>query len=166
MVYDADSSYTCNDIPYLGNGTVELPRGTTHGECFALELSKPYKRNGRTVTTDNCFSSFPLALDLRKRGMEFLGTIRQKPYVPKELMSMKLKKGKSVTVYNYDKNDTSLSHQDSNNKQVQLFSTIHHQPTIVEKVKKDVQMFYNATKGSVDTFNRLYSSATCRRKTR
>lgn len=165
MVCDADSSYMCNAIPYLGKGTVELPRGTTHEEYCTLELTKPYIRKGRTVMTDNWFSSLPLALELRKCGMEFVSAIRQKSHLPKELMSIKLEKGNSVAVYNYN-NVTFLSHQDSKNKRVQLLSTIHHRPTVVEKVKMDVQMFYNATKGGVNTFDRLCSSATCCRKTR
>lgn len=96
--------------PYLYKGTVELPRGTMRGEYFTLELTKPHIRKRRTVTTDNWLSSLPLALKLRKRGMEFVGPIREKPHLPKELLTMKLEKGNSVGAYNYNKNVSFLCH--------------------------------------------------------
>ena len=47
-----------------------------------------------------------------------------------------------------------------------ILSTSHHNPSVIEKSKTELQMFYNATKGGVDTFDQLCSLTNCIRKTR
>lgn len=155
----------CNALPYLGKGSVQLPKGKTHGEYYLTQLSAPFARRGRTVTSDNWFSTLDGAMSLRANGLEFVGTIKPKPYLPKGVFSTKLKVGESVAVFNYDKKVTLLCHRASTSKRVQLLSTLHHNPSVIEKVKTDVQMFYNATKGGVDTFDQLCGKTSCIRMT-
>ena len=166
MMCDAESHFLCNAIPYLGKGTVDLSTYKTHGEYYIMELTAPFPRHGRVVTTDNWFSSLQAAVSLRKKGLDFVGTIKDKPYLPKPLTQMKIKVGESVALYHYEKNITHITHQANRNKKVQLITTIHHRPTVVEKVKTDTQMFYNATKGGVDTFDQLCANTSCIRSTR
>ena len=165
MLCDADTHFMCNAIPYRGKGSVELPRGMCHGEHYIMELTRPFTRRGRTVTTDNWFSTLQGAMSLVEKGIEFVGTIKPKPYLPKALMDQKLKVGESVAVFNYEQKVTLLCHMGSKTKKVQLLSTMHHNPTVVEKIKTDVQMFYNATKGGVDTFDQLCNKTSCIRMT-
>lgn len=166
MLCDADTHFMCNALPYLGKGSLELPRGiSTHGEYYILELTKPFPQQGRTVTTDNWFSTLEGAMSLSARGMEFVGTIKSKPYLPISIFDFKLEIGESVALYNYSKKVTLLCHRGSKDKKVQLISTMHHRPTVIEKVKTDIQMFYNATKGGVDTFDQLCSKTSCNRMT-
>lgn len=166
MACDADTHYMCNAIPYLGKGSLEVPRLQTLGEVFALELTRDYGRRGRTVTTDNWFTSLPLANSLRRTGLELVGTIRQKPYLPKELLSFQMAVGESVAAFNYEDKVTVQCHQGSKQKKVLLLSTVHHKPSVVERRKTDIQMFYNATKGGVDSFDQMCAALSCSRKTR
>ena len=46
-----------------------------------------------------------------------------------------------------------------------ILSTIHYDPTVVEKQKTDLVMYYNATKGGVDTFDQLCGNLSVSRKT-
>ena len=165
MMCDADTHFLCNAIPYLGRGTVDTSRYNSHGEFYIMELTAPYPRHGRVVTTGNWFSTLKGAEALQKNGLDFIGTIKDKPYLPKILNTMKIEVGKSVALYNYEKNITLICHQ-AKSKKVQLLTTIHHKPSVMEKSKTDIQMFYNAAKGGVDTFDQLCANTSCIRGTR
>ncbi|XP_068215825.1 piggyBac transposable element-derived protein 4-like [Palaemon carinicauda] len=166
LACDADTHYMCNAIAYLGKDTVQIPRGSTLGEVFTSDLVAPFQRSGRTVTTDNFFTTLPLALSLLDKDMYLCGTIRQKPYIPKELTEKVLPPKESVAVFNYEHNLTLQCQQISRTKKVMLLSSLHHDPSEVEKKKTDIQMFYNATKGGVDTFDQMCSTSSCIRKSR
>lgn len=166
MMCDADTHYMCNAMPYLGKGAIQLKKPLTLGEFFTMKLVSPYARRGRSVTTDNWFTSLPLAVSLRKSGFELVGTVRPKPYLPKYVSSFKMDVGKSVAAFNYENKVTMLTHRASKKKVVTLLSTIHHHPRVMERNKTDIQMFYNATKGGVDTFDQLCGTTSCSRKTR
>ena len=166
MVCDADTYYCLNAIPYLGKGTVDLQKGVGLGEYFTLELVSPFRRAGLTVTSDNWFTSLPLARELLKQGMYLVGTIRPKPYLPADLLRQKLDIGQSMVVYNHEDKATLLVQRVNPTKRIQLLSTLHHNPNVVERQKTEVHMYYNATKGGVDTFDQLCSLMSCSRKTR
>ncbi|XP_066969802.1 piggyBac transposable element-derived protein 4-like isoform X1 [Macrobrachium rosenbergii] len=165
MLCDADSAYMCNAIPYCGKKT-GAPKGISLGEYFTMELAKPFKAKGRVVTTDNWFTSLPLARSLQKLEMHLVGTIRPKPYMPLELLSFNLEVGESAALYNYEDKATLLCQRVKSTKRVQILSTVHHRPSAVENKKTHLHMFYNATKGGVDTFDQTCASITCSRKTR
>ncbi|XP_068224544.1 piggyBac transposable element-derived protein 4-like, partial [Palaemon carinicauda] len=164
MACDADTFYMCNAIPYLGKGTTNT--STPLGEYFTLELTRPFRKAGRIVTTDNWFTSLPLAKALRERGMHLVGTIRPKPYLPTVLLSTPMELGESVATYNYKDKVTVLCQCVKPTKRIQILSTVHHNPTVIEDHKSHMHMFYNATKGGVDTFDQICSALTCSRKTR
>ena len=166
MACDADTHYMCNAMVYLGKNSVQVPRGMTQGEVFTGALVEPFYRGGRTVTTDNFFTTVPLALSLAAEGMHLCGTIRPKPYIPKELYERRLKIKDSVAVFNYEHSITLQCQQVNPTKKVMILSTAHHNPSVIEKSKTELQMFYNATKGGVDTFDQLCSLTNCIRKTR
>lgn len=130
------------------------------------ELAKPFRRQGRVITTDNWFTSRPLARSLQKFGMHLVGTNRPKPYMPLELLSFPLQVGESVAVYNYEDRATLMCQRFKPTKRIQILSTVHHKPTTVESNKTHIHMFYNATKGGVDTFDQVSATMTCSRKTR
>ena len=154
MLCDAESHYMCNAIPYLGKGTVSN-KDISLGEYFTTELAKPFRAAGRVITTDNWFTSLPLAKSLQKYGMHLVGTMRPKPYMPLELLNVPLQLGESTAVYNYEDKVTLVCQRVKSTKRIQILSTIHHKPTKVERNKTHVHMFYNATKGGVDTFDQM-----------
>ncbi|XP_068240220.1 LOW QUALITY PROTEIN: piggyBac transposable element-derived protein 4-like, partial [Palaemon carinicauda] len=164
MACNADTFYMCNAIPYLGKGTTNT--STPLGEYFTLELTRPFRKAGRIVTTDNWFTSLPLAKALRERGMHLVGTIRPKTYLPTVLLSTPMELGESVATYNYKDKVTVLCQRVKPTKRIQILSTVHHNPTVIEDHKSHMHMFYNATKGGVDTFDQICSALTCSRKTR
>lgn len=167
MACDADSHYMCNAMPYLGKQTVDQKEpAVTLGEHFTVKLTEPYAHLGHTVTTNNSFTSLPLALTLRKCGLELVGAIRQKPYLPSQVLEHSMGIGESVAVYNYEDKVTLLCSRPNRTKRVQLLSTIHHRPAVIERGKTDVQMLYGATKGAVETFDQLCSAVDCSRRTR
>ncbi|XP_068229444.1 piggyBac transposable element-derived protein 4-like [Palaemon carinicauda] len=141
LACDADSLYMCNGLAYLGKDTVKIPRGATLGEVFTSDLVAPFQRSGRTVTTDNFFTTLPLALSLADKDMHLCGTIRQKPYIPKELLEKVLSPKDSVAVFNYEHNLTLQCQQISRTKKVMLLNSLHHDPSEIEKRKTDIQMF-------------------------
>ncbi|XP_064100832.1 uncharacterized protein LOC135211454 [Macrobrachium nipponense] len=155
-----------NAIAYLGKDTLRVPRGQTLGEDFTAELVQPFRRRGRTVTTDNFFTTLPLALSLADDGMYLCGTIRQKPYIPKELSESAFPVKDSVAVFNYEHNLTLQCQQVSVTKKVMLLNSLHHDPSEIERRKTIIQMFYNVAKGGVDTFDQMCSTSNCAHKTR
>ena len=168
MLCDAETHFLCHALPYLGKGSVDLSKTPykTHGEYYIMELTAPFPLEGRVVTADNWFSTLQAAVSLQKKGLDFVGTVKDKPYLPKPHTQMKLKVGDSVALYNYEDKVTHITHQANKKKRVQLLTTIHHRPSVIEKVKTDTQMFYNATKGGVDTFDQLCANTSCIRSTR
>ena len=164
MACDAETYYMCNAIPYLGKGTTSS--NTPLGEYFTLELTRPFMKSGRIVTTDNWFTSIPLAKRLRQVGMHLVGTIRPKPYLPGVMLTTGLDIGECVAAYNYEDKVTLLCQRVKATKRIQIISTVHHNPTVIEQTKSHIHMFYNATKGGVDSFDQICSSMTCSRKTR
>ncbi|XP_066978516.1 piggyBac transposable element-derived protein 4-like isoform X2 [Macrobrachium rosenbergii] len=167
MACDADTHYMCNAMPYLGKGTmVDKVKSGTLGEFFTMELIRPFQRSGRVVTTDSWFTSLALARKLKESSMHLVGTIRPKPYIPQEIMHIKMNIGESVAAYNYEDEVTVLCQKANTTKRIQLLSTVHHNPTIVEGKKTQIHMFYDATKGGVDTFDQMCAATSCGRKTR
>jgi hypothetical protein len=62
LAIDVKSKYILNGFPYLGKD--ELRSTIPLGEFVVLKLAKPYLHQGRTITTDNFFTSIPLAENL------------------------------------------------------------------------------------------------------
>ena len=164
MACDADTFYMCNAIPYLGKGTA--PTTMALGEFFTTELTRPFRKSGRVVTTDNWFTSLPLAKCLRRSGMHLVGTIRPKPYLPQVMLTTPLELGQCVATYNYEDKVTLLCQRVKSTKRIQILSTVHHNPTVIENQKSHIHMYYNSTKGGVDTFDQICSALNCSRKTR
>lgn len=106
---DSDSYNVCNAIPYPGKETIVIKESETQGAYFATALTNIYGGSGHTVTMDNWFTLVPLALSLRKSGMELVGTIRQNPYRPQHFLSFKMEVGESVAAYK-DKITLRLNH--------------------------------------------------------
>ncbi|XP_066967136.1 piggyBac transposable element-derived protein 4-like [Macrobrachium rosenbergii] len=166
MACDADKHYMINAIPYMGKGSIELPKGMTLGEMFTMALVEPCNRRGRTVTTDSWFTSLPLAQSVKEVGMDLVGTIRQKPYIPQCVTNKNLEVGCSVAAFSYAHNVTLQCQRVNATKRVLLLSTFHHRSSVIENYKSDIQMFYNTTKGGTDCVDQLCSISSCAKKTR
>ncbi|CAK9832670.1 PiggyBac transposable element-derived protein 4 [Anthophora retusa] len=88
LASDVKSKYVVNAFPYLGKDEMRL--SVPLGEFVVLKLIDPYIGCGRTVTTDNFFTSLPLATKLITKRTSLVGTIRQnKRELPKLAKSKK-----------------------------------------------------------------------------
>ncbi|XP_076841405.1 uncharacterized protein LOC143485760 [Brachyhypopomus gauderio] len=73
---DLKTKYMCNALPYLGKDS-SRPKGERLSENVVMRLMEPYLDKGRTVTTDNYFTSLSLANRLLARNTALLGTINK-----------------------------------------------------------------------------------------
>lgn len=94
-----DNGYTYDLIVYEGkkNDT----RQQNLSKNVVLELSKEYLDVGRTIVTDNYYTSIDLAETLLQRSTHLIGTIRKnRKGLPKNVVGEKLKKGEIVAMEN------------------------------------------------------------------
>lgn len=135
------------------------------GETVVMQLCEPYFRSARTITFDNFFTSYELAQKLRQNGLGCVGTVRKnKKFVPPEFLANKTRE-ESSNMFGFGPNITLLSHVPKRNKVVLLLSTVHHSLEQNENGKAAINLYYNETKGGVDTVDKLCSTYTVQRAT-
>jgi hypothetical protein len=67
-----------------------------------MGLSRSYLNSGRTLVTDNYYTSLPLAYELLKNNTHLIGTLRSNRVELPEVMKAKLKKGQITGKENND----------------------------------------------------------------
>ena len=75
LASDVQTKYVVNGFPYLGKNETR-PTSQPLGEFVILKLIEPYSMKGRTITTDNFFTSLSLAYKLLAKRTTLVGTIR------------------------------------------------------------------------------------------
>lgn len=167
MMCDNSTKYMINAMPYLGSGTNSS--GLPLGEFYVKELTKSIHGTNRNVTTDNWFTSVPLAKALLKEPYKLtqIGTIRSnKREIPPEFQNSRSRLI-GTSMFCFDGPLTLLSYKPKANKVVFLLSTSEEEVNINPVTKKpNMVEFYNRTKGGVDTLDQMCSVMTCSRKTR
>ena len=168
MSADAESHYCLDAIPYLGKGsTPELPQNVNQGHYFTLEVLKDLMEAGRTICLDNWFTSLNLTKELQNHGMHLVGTIKPKGYLPKksDIAKLRLDKDESVAIFDHTNGINVVYKKVKPTKHVAIMTTVHNKFTYVEQTKTEAHMFYNASKGGVDTFDAMCASSDIGRKT-
>ncbi|GBP12632.1 Retrovirus-related Pol polyprotein from transposon TNT 1-94 [Eumeta japonica] len=141
---DAKMFYTFNMEIYPGKQPNEGPYNLDNsGLAVVQRLCEPIFNTGRNVTTDNWYSSIPLAEALLQKGLTTVGTIRKdKKEIPSDFNTLRGRSVKSnITMHNDAKVD-------------------------VETQKPDIILSYNETKGGVDVVDRLCANYNCARATK
>lgn len=168
MMCDNSTKYMVNALPYLGKGTV--PTKQPVADFFVEKLVAPtVSGSNRNVTIDNWFTSIPLAKRLYNESkLTMVGTIKKnKRELPKAFTNPKFSDrqvGSSMFLFHQE--ITAVSYKPKANKVVTLVSTMHDGASINEVSKKpEIILTYNATKGSVDTFDQMCQNMNCSRKT-
>ena len=165
MMCDAKTYYMCVATPYVGKEN----RDTTHSipTYYILNLTNNIQGSNRNVTLDNWFSSCELCDKLSSRGLTMVGTMRKnKPDIPPIMTEVK-KKAVCTSTFAFQEEKMLVSYVPRKNKCVVLLSSMHTSNHIDEETKKpEVVLFYNETKGGVDSFDQLCHSKTVARKTR
>ena len=164
---DVQSSYVLNTKLYLGKINKNDKQATNVGENIVVNLAQTYfNKQTRTLTADNFFSSIKLAQLLYSKNILFIGTLRKnKPEIPVEFYANRNKQINSF-MFGFNNELSIVSYVPKKNKAVLLLSTLHNNKEIEEDSQKPISiLFYNQTKGGVDTVDHLIENFTCRRKT-
>ena len=132
-----------------------------------MSLCAPYFETNRVVTADNFFSSVPLINKLYEKKLRYVGTLKKnKKEIPKSFLPNKSKELYS-TMFGYNDRMTLASYVPKINKSVLLISSLHNDGSIDQtdnEKKPHMILYYNKTKGGVDTFDKLIEHNTVRRK--
>lgn len=160
---DARTYFTVNMEVYCGT----QPEGPYCVKNDASSLVKrlllPVDKSGRNVTTDNYFTSIPLANDLFvNHRTTMVGTVRKnKPQLPPEFKNVKDRPVFS-TIFGFGANPNKtllVSYVPKKNKNVIMLSTLHSEDEIDaetgDSMKPEVISFYNMSKGGVDVVDRM-----------
>ena len=160
---DAQTGYCLRMMPYLG-ADVGSVRQTGLGERVVLDLTRGLDV-GRTVVTDNFFTSFALTRELRNRNLGHIGTVRKnRRELPREFTEKKSEAGSSLFGFNEDA--TLVSFAPKKNKRVVLISSEHSNADIdVTTGKPQIILAYNKSKGGVDHLDQMCGAYTTRKRT-
>jgi len=120
-----------------------------------MELAADYLDEGRTMYTDNWYSSISLVNELLSRSTNLVGTLRSnRKFNPKDVINVKLKKGEIKSSQN-ENNIVVMKWKDKRN--VLMLSTTHKDNLVATTNKRVQQLFkpqmvldYNKAKGFVD----------------
>ena len=116
-----------------------------------MNLMKPYLGKGRNVTTDNFFTSYALAKQLRQKNMSIVGTVNKvKRELPPSAKTTQATGYLSVLMKADDV--TKLTTYQCKQKNVCVLRSLHMSTDVDSSEKQEPQAieFYNKTKGGVD----------------
>ncbi|KAL8572469.1 hypothetical protein ACOMHN_005615 [Nucella lapillus] len=166
-VADAEANYPLYGIPYLGRPAGQ-DRQINLGRNTVLQLAEPFFKSGRNVTCDNYFTDLILAESLLQNGLTMVGTVRAN----KRFLPISFKDQRKLCLYDsdfaYNKAVTLLNYQSKRRKSVVALSTMHTTGIVNDttaKKKPEIILFYNSTKGAVDTLDKMAHAYTVKRKT-
>jgi len=151
---------------YIGKGRNCQPE-VNQGKRVVLDLIEGLV--GHNVTCDNFFTSMELAIELKKRKLTMVGTIRRnKTFLPPIILNTKtMTRYSSSFLYNNETKILLVSYKPKNSKKNVLLLSSYHQDKHVaddEERKPEVIHFYNKTKVGVDSLDQLIGNYSCKRK--
>lgn len=167
----AKTMYCLNLEVYVGtqpDGPYKLPQSA---EEVTLRMIEPIAGTNRNLTSDNWFTSVPLAERLlHEKQLTLVGTIRcNRVGVPNE---MRPHKDRTVysSIFAHHKDKTLVSYCTKPKKAVVLLSTMHEDHKIDEDSgdlqKPEIITFYNHTKIGVDVLDQMCAKYDVARNTK
>lgn len=167
-ICDSATSYAWKMEVYTGK-EVGGRREINQGERVVLSLVAEIEKSGRNITTDNFFTSLALARKLLTKKLTLVGTVRKnRAELPPAFVQSKSRVPAS-TIFGFQQDSMILSYCPKKGKLVTLLSTMHSSPgidTSSEKKKPEVILYYNSTKGGVDTMDKMLRCYSVKRMTR
>jgi hypothetical protein len=157
LASDVQTKYVISGFPYLGKDEARNA-STPLSEFVVMKLVEQYTGKGRTVTTDNFFTSIPLALKLRSKKTSLLGTIRANKRELPKICKLKKDSMARFSTLLYQSNGCTLTvYKSKPNKKVLIISTKHKHVKIDKTAKKlpETVSFYNTTKFGVDVTDQM-----------
>ncbi|KAB0790392.1 hypothetical protein PPYR_15240, partial [Photinus pyralis] len=161
-----ENGYTWNIKLYCGK---EKDAGASVPTNVVMKLSEKLLNTGRTIVTDNYYTSLELANKLLDNKTHLLGTLRaNRRGNPKDVVTKKLKPGEIIAKENNrgicimkwkDRRDVLML----STKHTNTTTTIKRRTGIIEKPLAIVE--YNKAKSSIDLSDQMASYSTALRKT-
>lgn len=156
---DSKTHYFLDGYIYIGRGSKkertlsqeeqELSKPTQS----VVRLSKPIFGSNRN-TTDNWFTSINLAHLLAKKGLIYVGALKNKNKIPAEFLPNKTRPTKP-NLYGFTTDLILVSYIPKKQKAVLLVSSMHHSKCIDPITNKpEIIMYYNSIKGGVDALEK------------
>ena len=164
----SDTAYPLHGNVYLGRqpGAASEAKDKNRICNLVKGLVHSWINTGRTITTDNYFTSAELAEDLLGVQTTLVGTIRRnKKEIPRELQP-DAHCPELSSIFCFDRQLTLVSYVPKKAHAVILLSCLHHDQAIVdeEKKKPEIILYYNNTKGGVDRMDQMVQTYSCTRK--
>ncbi|CAK9803942.1 PiggyBac transposable element-derived protein 4 [Anthophora quadrimaculata] len=168
LASDVHSKYIINGFPYLGKDESREP-SVPLGEFVTMKLAEPYVGCGRNITTENFFTSLPLATKLLAKKTTIVGTIRANR---KELPRLAKLKNDDMTLFStklYRSNNCMLTiYKAKPRKKVLILSSMHNSVQVEEndtRTPETIQL-YNSTKFGVDVTDQMARNYSVKSKSR
>lgn len=131
-----NDGYTIGFKIYAGQEAIP---GVAISTKIVMELAADYLDEGRTMFTDNWYTSVSLANELLGRSTNLVGTLRSnRKFNPKNVINAKLKKGEIKSSQN-DNNIVVMKWKDK--RDVLMLST-KHKDNLVETINKRGQKLF------------------------
>ncbi|UYV66370.1 hypothetical protein LAZ67_4001477 [Cordylochernes scorpioides] len=164
MMSDAHTFYTVNMEPYVGNNRGPFYKSNASDDVVK-RLVEPVSGTKRNITTDNWYTSFPLAQSLlTEHNLTLVGTLKKK--IKRKFLNRPI----FSSIFGFNENKTLVSYVPKKSKSVILLSTMHSTMTIDEdtgdKMKPEIVTFYNQTKIGVDVVDQMSGTYSVGRRTR
>ncbi|KAG5886405.1 hypothetical protein JTB14_030764 [Gonioctena quinquepunctata] len=131
------SGYTWKCQIYTGRTEEQRPAGLGIGETVVLALTEGLLDEGRTLYTDNFYTSCPLAKILLTKSTHLVGTLRRpRKHLPKDVKTKKLKKHEYI---GQETNDGIVVSKWKDARDVPMLSTLHGLEMKVSPPSRDVR---------------------------
>lgn len=161
----AKTFYTANLEVYVGSQPDGPYVVNNSSKDVVLRMIEPISGSGRNVTIDNFFTSIPLWAELiQEHRLTVVGTLRKnKAEIPASFIDTKDRPVGS-SCFAFRNACTLVSYKAKKNKDVVLLSSMHDSDNVDMTVdsrtyeKPDIILFYNSTKGGVDTVDKYKES--------
>lgn len=178
VLSDAQYRYFCNMRLYRGKD-LTVPECEKGCENIVKTLAQPYFMSGRSVTTDRYYTSVNLAKDLFAVGLTLTGTVnanrKNLPLAAKSTQGRE-KYSNEFFFHHFDSSVITLvSHIPKKNMDnaLLLLSSGHVTNKVPDfdnkgrdnkiRKKSEINLFYNSTKGGVDTLDYMCRVYTAKR---
>ncbi|KAE9523001.1 hypothetical protein AGLY_016632 [Aphis glycines] len=172
--YGAKLFKICEVNGYTHDVNVYAGKNQVNGKGLAcrvvLKLSNPFLNAGRTIVTDNFYTSLPLANELLDKNTHLIGTLRSNRIRLPEIFKTKLRPGEIIGRENingivvakwYDKRDVSMMSTKHNINMVETGKKNRKNESIF---KPQIILDYNAGKAGIDLSDQLSSYSSPVRK--
>ena len=166
VIIDASYRYVLNMIPYTGRPQSQQGEQQEAGQIIQIvkSLMEPWRGSGRNISCDRLYTDIDLAEELyNDANLTMVGTLMSnRQRIPNEL---KMTAGCEVnsTMFAFSPSIMMASYCSKCNKVVLMASLMHQDDKVAEEEphKPDIILYYNETKGGVDTVDKMVRNYSC-----